>query len=208
MDAARDQLAGLVSHPHLLRDDLAVAPAIPIGHSRAAAQPLPHPGRRVDLPLLTPPQIAEEVVEVPALELAVRLLIDDHRSHRPAERRGRRVPRVRLVQPLDVVLDHLVGDRELERAEVLARVDVRREHALILLARVPSMPPARNGRRSDLRSAATPSACYSAGARRPGHATGPRVESTPPWRNVMSAPRFTTLTPETMTADQKRVADA
>jgi hypothetical protein len=30
----------------------------------------------------------------------------------------------------------------------------------------------------------------------------------PPGRNAMSEPRFTTLTPETMTADQKRVADA
>src|SRR5262249_33745778 len=47
---------------------------------------------------------------------------------RPDERRGRRVPRVRLVEALDVVLDHLVGDRELERAEIFARVHVRRDH--------------------------------------------------------------------------------
>jgi hypothetical protein len=31
-------------------------------------------------------QVAEEVVEVPALELAVRLLVDDHESHRSAKR--------------------------------------------------------------------------------------------------------------------------
>src|SRR5216683_805059 len=37
---------------------------------------------------------------------------------------------------------------------------------------------------------------------------GPRVGSKPSWRNAMSEPRFTTLAPETMTADQKRVADA
>src|SRR5947209_230852 len=37
---------------------------------------------------------------------------------------------------------------------------------------------------------------------------GPRVGSKPSGRNAMSEPRFTTLTPETMTADQKRVADA
>src|SRR5207245_10890575 len=37
---------------------------------------------------------------------------------------------------------------------------------------------------------------------------GPRGGSTPSGRNAMSEPRFTTLTPETMTADQKRVADA
>src|SRR5438093_1105815 len=129
MDAARDQVSGLVPHRHLLRDDLAIAPPVTIGHPRAAAQDLSNAGRRVDLPFLAPPQVAEEVVEIPALELAVRLLIDDHGRHRSAERRGRRVPRVRLVETLDVVLDHLVGDRELERAEILARVDVRRDHA-------------------------------------------------------------------------------
>src|SRR5881409_317836 len=37
---------------------------------------------------------------------------------------------------------------------------------------------------------------------------GPRVGSKPSGRNAMSEPRFTTLTPETMTPDQKRVADA
>src|SRR5438034_943828 len=37
---------------------------------------------------------------------------------------------------------------------------------------------------------------------------GPRVGSKPSGRNAMSEPRFTTLTPETMTTDQKRVADA
>src|SRR5207302_11001844 len=80
----------------------------------------------MDLPFLTSPQVAEEVVEVPALELAVRLLVDDHRSHRSAKGRRRRVPGVRFVEPLDVMLDHLVGDRQLERAEILARVHVSR----------------------------------------------------------------------------------
>ena len=42
-------------------------------------------------------------------------------------------------------------------------------------------------------------------ARRDGDAP---CASTVPGRNAMSEPRFTTLTPETMTADQKRVADA
>jgi hypothetical protein len=37
---------------------------------------------------------------------------------------------------------------------------------------------------------------------------GVRAVSKGSGRNVMSEPRFTTLTPETMTADQKRVADA
>src|SRR2546422_10453915 len=59
------------------------------------------------------------------------------------------------------------------------------------------------------RSAPAPSACYSAGARRATELRGgPRVGSKPSGRNAMSEPRFTTLTPETMTADQKRVADA
>src|SRR5438093_13558394 len=110
MDAARDQVSGLVAHPHLLRDDLAIAPPVAIGHPRAAAQDLSNARRRMDLPFLTSPQVAEEVVEVPALELAVRLLVDDHRSHRAAKGRRRRIPGVRFVEPLDVVLDHLVGD--------------------------------------------------------------------------------------------------
>src|SRR4029434_3515152 len=121
MDAARDQLPGLVTHQHLLRDDVAVAPPVAVGHPRSAAQDLPDARRRIDLPLLTPPEVAEEVVEVPALDLAVRLLIDDRRSHRSAKGRLRRIPGVRLVEPLDVVLDHLVGDLQLERAEILAR---------------------------------------------------------------------------------------
>ena len=133
MDAARDQAPGLVSHPHLLRDDVAIAPPVAIGHPRAATQDLSNARRRIDLPFLTPPQVAEEVVEVPAFELAVRLLVDDHRSHRAAEGRRCRVPGVRLVEPLDVVLDHLVGDRQLERAEILARVHVRHRHGCDLL---------------------------------------------------------------------------
>src|SRR5437867_11086358 len=76
MDAARDQAPVLVSHPHLLRDDVAIAPPVAIGHPRAELQDLSHARRRMDLPLLTSPQVAEEVVEVPAFELAVRLLID------------------------------------------------------------------------------------------------------------------------------------
>src|SRR6267378_562066 len=128
MDAARDQVPGLVSHPHLLRDDLAIAPPVAIGHPRAAAQNLSHARRRMDLPFLTEPQVAEEVVEVPALELAVRLLVDDHRSYRPAKGRRRRVPGVRLVEPLDVVLDHLVGDGQLECAKILAPIHVGRDH--------------------------------------------------------------------------------
>src|SRR5262249_52395418 len=67
MDAARDQAPGLVAHPHLLRDDLAVASSIAIGHPRAASQNLSNACRRIDLPFLTPPQVAKEVVEVPAL---------------------------------------------------------------------------------------------------------------------------------------------
>src|SRR5207249_11377695 len=126
MDAARDQMPGLVSHPHLLRDDVAIAPPVAIGHPRAELQDLSHARRRMDLPLLTSPQVAEEIVEVPALELAVRLLVDDQRSHRSAKGRRRRIPGVWLTEPLDVVLDHLVGDRQLERAEILARVHVRR----------------------------------------------------------------------------------
>src|SRR6266850_223267 len=184
MDAARDQVPGLVPHPHLLRDDLAIAPSVAIGHPRAAAQNLSNACRPMDLPFLTEPQVAEEVVEVPALELAVRLLIDDHRSHRSAERRGRRVPRVRLVEALHVVLDHLVGDRELERAEIFARVHVRRDHECD--------PPGANPEYAT-------ALCYSGGTQ-----TVPNLSG----RNVMSEPRFTTLTPETMTADQKRVADA
>src|SRR6267142_1948937 len=78
MDAARDQVSGLVSHPHLLRDDVTIAPPIAIGHPRAAAQDLSDARRRMDLPFLAPPQVPEEVVEIPALELAVRLLVDDH----------------------------------------------------------------------------------------------------------------------------------
>src|SRR5262249_12921264 len=128
MDAARDQVPGLVPHPHLLRDNLAIAPPVALGHPRAAAQNLSNARRRINLPFLTPPQVAEEVLEVPTLELRVRLLIDDHRSHRSAERRSRRVPRVRLAEALDVVLDHLVGDRELERAEIFAWVYVGRDH--------------------------------------------------------------------------------
>src|SRR5437660_2677596 len=128
MDAARDQAPGLVSHPHLLRDDVAIAPPVAIGHPRAELQDLSHARRRMDLPFLTPPQVAEEVVEVPALELAVRLLVDDQRSHRSAKGRRRRIPGVWLAEPLDVVLDHLVGDGQLERAEILARVHVRRHH--------------------------------------------------------------------------------
>src|SRR2546425_2966505 len=161
MDAARDQTPGLVPHPHLLRDDLAITPSVAIGHPRAAAQNLSNTCRRIDLPLLTPPQVAKEVLEVPALELAVRLLIDDHRSHRSAERRGGRVPRVRLVEALDVVLDHLVGDRQLERAEVLARGDVRRDHE--------RDPPGENT------EYATRLLCYSAAAR--AAARGPRRTS-------------------------------
>jgi len=62
MDAARDYLSGLVAHPHLLRDDVAIAPPVTIGYPRAAAQNLPHvrSGRRS--PILAPPQVAEEVV--------------------------------------------------------------------------------------------------------------------------------------------------
>jgi len=100
MDAARDQVPGLVSHPHLLRDDVAIAPSIAISRSRAAAQDLSNARRRINLPFLTPPQVAEEVIEVPALELAVRLLVDDHWSHRSTKRRRRRVPGVRLVEAL------------------------------------------------------------------------------------------------------------
>src|SRR5438309_11580168 len=80
MDAARDQVPGLVSHPHLLRDDLAIAPPLAIGHPRAAAQDLSNARRRMDLSFLRSPQVAEAVVEVPALELALCLLVDDHRS--------------------------------------------------------------------------------------------------------------------------------
>src|SRR5262245_42290169 len=58
----------------------------------------------MDLPLLTPPQVAEQVVEIPALELAVHLLIDDHRSHRPAEGRRGRVRGVRLVHLVSAIL--------------------------------------------------------------------------------------------------------
>src|SRR5437660_3427998 len=126
MDAARDQVSALVAQPHLLRDALAIAPPVAIGHPRAAAQNLSNARRRMDLPFLTPPQVAEQVVEIPALELAVRLLVDDHRSHRSAKGRCGRVPGVRFVEPLDVMLDHLVGDRQLERAEILARVHVSR----------------------------------------------------------------------------------
>src|SRR5262245_50664369 len=129
MDAAGDQVTGLVAHPHFLRDDVAVAPAVAIDDLRAAAQDLPDARRRVDLPFLPPPQVAEEVVEVPALELTVRLLEDDDRSHRSAERRRRRVPGVRRVEPLDVVLNHLVGDGQLECAKIFARVHVGRRHA-------------------------------------------------------------------------------
>jgi len=100
MDAARDQVPGLVSHPHLLRDDVAIAPSIAISYSRAPAQDLSNARRRINLPFLTPPQVAEEVIEVPALELAVRLLVDDHWSHRSTKRRRRRVPGVRLVEAL------------------------------------------------------------------------------------------------------------
>src|SRR5262245_6444873 len=64
----------------------------------------------------------------------------------------------------------------------------------MLLARVSSMPPALEGRPSDFRRRFRPPVTL------PG--------STPSGRNAMSEPRFTTLTPETMTADQKRVADA
>ena len=85
MDAARNQLSGLVAHPHLLGDDVAIAPPVAIGHPRAAAQDLPDARRGMDLPLLTPPQVAEEVVEVPALQLAVRVLVQDHRGHRSAK---------------------------------------------------------------------------------------------------------------------------
>src|SRR2546428_12466862 len=76
MDAARDQVPGLVSHPHLLRDDVAIASPVAIGHPGAAAQGLSNVRRSKHLPFLTPPQVAEEVVEIPALELAVRLLED------------------------------------------------------------------------------------------------------------------------------------
>ena len=58
MDAARDQVPGLVSHPHLLRDDVAIAPSIAISRSRAAAQDLSNARRRINLPFLTPPQVA------------------------------------------------------------------------------------------------------------------------------------------------------
>src|SRR6185503_3607653 len=55
MDAAGDQLSGLVAHPHLLRDDLAVALPVTIGHARGHRQDLPHARRRMDLPFLAPP---------------------------------------------------------------------------------------------------------------------------------------------------------
>src|SRR5436309_7680534 len=143
MDATRNQVPGLVSHPHLQRDDDAIAPPVAIGHSRAAAQDLSNARRRMDLPFLTPPQVAEEVVEVPALELAVRLLVDDHRSHRSAKGRRRRVPGVRFVEPLDVVLNHLVGNRQLERAEILARIHVSRHHECNPPGHAPADAPAR-----------------------------------------------------------------
>src|SRR5262249_30902927 len=100
-------------------------------------------------------------------------------------------------------------------------------HALILLARVPSMPPALEGRRSDF-SGGAPGTPRSGGGTtdagagtRANHASfvtlppqgpppraGVRAVSNLSGRNAISEPRFTTLTPETMTADQKRVADA
>src|SRR5262245_30635744 len=95
MHAARDQVAGLVAHPHFLRDDVAIAPAVAIGHARAALQDLADARRGVDLPFLAPPEVAEQVVEIPALELAVRLLVDDDRRHRSTEGRRGRVPGVR-----------------------------------------------------------------------------------------------------------------
>src|SRR5438128_805797 len=101
MDAARDQVPGFVSHPYLLRDDFVIAPPVPIGHPRAATQDLSNARRRMDLPFLTPLQVAEEVVEVPAFELAVRLLVDDHRSYRAVEGRRCHVPGIRFVEPLD-----------------------------------------------------------------------------------------------------------
>src|SRR6266581_996369 len=48
MDAARDQVSSLVAHPHLLRDDLTIAPPVAIGHPRAAAQNLSNARRRMD----------------------------------------------------------------------------------------------------------------------------------------------------------------
>src|SRR6266850_3868574 len=64
--------------------------------------------------------------------------------------------------------------------------------SVILLVRIPSMP-----RLSATLSPREPPS-------RGGTQTVPNLSG----RNVMSEPRFTTLTPETMTTDQKRVADA
>src|SRR5262249_11063045 len=94
MHTSPDQVARPVAHPHFLRDDVAIAPAVAIGHPRAALQDLSDARRGVDLPFLAPPEVAEQVVEIPALEFAVRLLVDDHRRHRPAEGGRGRVPGV------------------------------------------------------------------------------------------------------------------
>src|SRR6185369_16320804 len=63
-------------------------------------------------------------------------------------------------------------------------------------------------RRPRKRSAAAPSRLSLFRRKATGLRGGRRVGSKPSGRNAMSEPRFTTLTPETMTADQKRVADA
>jgi 4-carboxymuconolactone decarboxylase len=78
------------------------------------------------------------------------------------------------------------------------------------------MPPALEGRRADFPGDGREPKEICGGSvrlllsRREATALrgGPRVGSKPSGRNAMSEPRFTTLTPETMTADQKRVADA
>src|SRR5262249_11612436 len=129
MDAARDQVPGLVANPHFLGDDVAVAPAVAIDHPGAAAQDLADARWRMDLPFLTPPQVAEKVVEVPAFELAVRLLEDDRRRRGSAEGRCRGVPGVGGGGPFDVMLTPLGGDGQRECPEVLARVSVRRPRA-------------------------------------------------------------------------------
>src|SRR5437763_7518979 len=131
MHTVGDYVPGSVSEPDLLRHHIAVALAVAVRHAGSAVERLAHVYGRVDIPLLTQPQIAKEIVQIPAFETVAHILEDERWGHRTPKRGSACIPRIGFSQTMDIVLHHLLGDREVKGAKILTNIDVAC-HATIL----------------------------------------------------------------------------
>ena len=122
--ASRYQVSSRIPHQEFLGHNVTVTLAVAVCDAGTAVQGLSNAHWRINIPFLAHPQIAEKILQVPAFELAVDILKDDHWRYWSAKRGVSGIPGIGLVESLHIVLYHVLGDGEIECSELFAGVDV------------------------------------------------------------------------------------